>query len=88
MLNVCAQKGKPVVKVVDSNRRKTVKMHVINYANIFYILKNQPELANIVQKHSTLIHIIKLLEYSDKRPHLLVLATADNINKGVFTCGE
>ena len=29
------RKGVLVVKIFDSNRRKTVKMHVINYANIF-----------------------------------------------------
>ena len=35
ILNACARKGILVVKVVDINRRKTVKIYVINYVNIF-----------------------------------------------------
>ena len=34
---VSLRKGILVVKVVDSNRRKTVKIYAINYANIFHI---------------------------------------------------
>ena len=39
ILNACALKGRPVVKVVDINRRKTLKIYAIYYVNIFAFRK-------------------------------------------------
>ena len=45
-------------------------------------------LAKIVQKHSEIIYLIKLLEHLEKCHQLLVPSTVDNFNKGFFMDGE
>ena len=47
-------------------------------------LHSYPDLSIIVQKHGTLIGLIKILEDTHTFSHLLVLSSMEKINKGLF----
>ena len=42
----------------------------------------------LLQKHKALLHLVKIPIDLDKCPHLLVPATNDHINTGVFSNGK
>ena len=78
----------PIGSVLDANSHTTRNFSLNLAVKKPDHLKSSSDLYNTVDKHSALINLIKIPEYVEKCPHILVPATTGKINKGVFTEGK